>query len=414
MTKSSMLSRRQFLKFVSSSPLLAYMGMSDTLAENILDPDLRHLLLQERDIISSPELAVNIFDFEAVARKKLPPAHYGYIATGVTDERTQVANREGFKKIQLRMRRLIDVGKIDMSTELFDKKWPSPIGLAPVGSQKAFHPKAEIAVAKAARNLNHLQILSTVANTSVEDVNRARGEPVWYQLYTMPNWMDTLSIVRRAEAAGCTVLVITVDLATSENRETLRTFRQLDERECKACHDPSLPSRKPAISTIDFKNISTGEKDARDWNLIDRIRQSTKMKIVLKGIVTAEDARLCVANGLDGIIVSNHGGRAAPTGRSAIECLPEVIAAVDGKIPVMMDSGIRRGTDVFKALALGAKKIFIGRPYIWGLAAFGQAGVEGVLNILNAELRLTMQQAGTTSLNELRSDHLAKTGTTAQ
>ena len=408
MNKKPEIARRQFVKFLAGSPLLAYTGMSSLFAKDLLDPDLQYLLSQRRDIISSPEKAINVFDLEAVARKTLPPAHYGYIATGVTDEKTLIANREGFDNIQLRMRRLIDVRKIDTSIELFGVKWPSPIGLAPAGSQKAFHPEGEIAVARAARSRKHLQVLSTVATSSVEQVNEARGEPVWFQLYTMSYWPATLSMIKRAEAAGCPVLVITVDYSAGANRESQEIFNEQDSRDCTACHgSPGKPAprRKPATSGLNFKTLKLGS-DTRNWELIDKIRNATDMKIVLKGIVTAEDARLCISHGIDGIIVSNHGGRSAPTGRSTIECLPEVIAAVDGKIPVMLDSGIRRGTDIFKALALGAKAVFIGRPYLWGLGAFGQVGVERVLDILHAEFSLVMQQAGTVSIDEITPEQL--------
>lgn len=403
-------SRRDFLKFLLCSPLMANADMSGIYSDHYLDPDLEYLLSQSHPIITNPNDALNIFDFERVARTNLPAAHYGYIATGVRDELTQIANREAFKKIQLRMRRLIDTRTIDTSIPLFGKQWQTPIGLAPAGSQKAFHPLGEIAVAKAAQSREYLQILSTVSTTSVEDVNHARGEPVWYQLYTTPYWPATLSIIQRAQAAGCPVLVITVDSSSDQNRETLQKFKKIDQRDCSACHgsggyQPTY-ARRPHLNELDFEKFKTG-KDTLTWELIDRIRHSTSMKIVLKGIVTGDDARLCLAHGVDGIIVSNHGGRSGPTGRATIDSLPEVIAAVQGEIPVFIDGGIRRGSDIFKSLALGAKAVFIGRPYLWGLGAFGQEGVEKVLDILRAELLLVMKHAGTPAIKDITRNHIS-------
>lgn len=392
---------------------MAKAEISSIYADQLLDSDLEYLLSQKHHMLDSPDNALNVFDFELVARKKLPSAHYGYIATGVTDEITQIANREAFKKIQLRMRRLVDTRNIDMSTKLLGSKWPTPIGLAPAGSQKAFHPLGEIAVAKAARSRKCLQILSTVSNTSVEDVNQARGEPVWYQLYTMSYWPATLSMIKRAESAGCPVLVVTVDSSSEQNRESLKKFKQKDQRDCSICHGSKDNSggyavsyaRRPHLNQLDFEKLKTG-KDTLTWELIDRIKASTSMKVVLKGIISGEDARLCVEHGIDGIIVSNHGGRSDPTGRGTIESLPEVVTAVQGKIPVFIDGGIRRGSDIFKSLALGAQAVFIGRPYLWGLGAFGQQGVERVLDILQDELLLIMKQAGTSTIMDITKHHV--------
>jgi 4-hydroxymandelate oxidase len=212
------LSRRKFLQFVAASPLL-------------LTPHLQQsLFAQADDVIASPDLALNVFDFEAVARRKLPPAHFGYMATGVDDDATLRANREGLGRYQVRVRRLIDIRAIDMSTTVFGTTWDSPIVIAPVGSQKAFHPDGEIATARAARARKHLQILSTMASTGVEDVIAARGEPVWYQLYPTDQWPVTRGLVKRAEAAGCAVLALTVDLQGGSNRETQTRQQRRDSR----------------------------------------------------------------------------------------------------------------------------------------------------------------------------------------
>lgn len=387
-----MSNRRDFLKFLAGSPLLA--GLLP----------LRDAFLQTADdVIKSPSEALNVFEFEAAARKALPPAHFGYMATGVDSDVTLKANREGFSHYQLRPRRLVDVSRVDMSTEIFGTKWDSPIVIAPVGSQKAFHPEGEIAVARAAQSLRTLQILSTVTTSSVEDVTAARGAPIWYQLYSTNKWEATEKIVKRAQAAGCPVLVFTVDLPVGRNTETQEVFARADTRQCANCHTPRPGldyRRKPMFNGIDMSGLALSSP-AHTWEVVKRLRDVTSMKLVLKGIETREDAALCVENGIDGIIVSNHGGRAEESGRATIDCLSEVIQAVGGRIPVLVDGGFRRGTDIFKALAMGARAVCIGRPYIWGLSAFGQPGVERVLQILRHELDLVMRQCGTRSLKEI-------------
>ena len=325
------------------------------------------------------------------------------MATGVDDDATLRANREGFSKFQIRPRRLVDVATVDTSVELFGETWKSPIVLAPAGSQKAFHPDGEIAAARAAGTKGHLTILSTGATSSVEAVKAAHGGPIWFQLYPTDTWKITRALVKRAEAAGCPVLVLTVDLPAGRNTETERRFARTDTRQCSSCHQPGLQGfvrRKPMFDGLDLTGVGLFTPRLT-WDAVRRLKDMTRMKLVLKGIETREDAELCLRHGVDGIIVSNHGGRAEESGRSTVECLPEVVNAVQGRIPVLVDGGFRRGTDVFKALALGAKAICIGRPYLWGLAAFGQPGVERVLEILNREFELMMRHAGVTSLAKL-------------
>ena len=392
--------RRRFLRFLAGTPLVlsgsAWRGVRRATAETPGE-------IPRSPVVTSPGEAINVFDFEAAAREKLPAAHFGYLATGVDDDATLRANREGFSKFQIRPRRLVDVATVDASVELFGQTWRSPIVLAPAGSQKAFHSDGEIAVARAAGAKGHLQILSTGATTSVEAVRTAHGGPIWFQLYPTDTWRITHALVKRAEAAGCPVLVLTVDLPAGRNTETERRFTRRDTRPCASCHQPGLQGfvrRKPMFDGLELAGV--GFLSPRlTWDAVRRLKDTTRMKLVLKGIETGEDAELCVRHGVDGIIVSNHGGRAEESGRSTVECLPEVVNAVQGRMPVLVDSGFRRGTDVFKALALGAKAICIGRPYLWGLAAFGQPGVERVLDILNWEFELTMRHAGVTSLAKL-------------
>jgi isopentenyl diphosphate isomerase/L-lactate dehydrogenase-like FMN-dependent dehydrogenase len=393
------------LRFLAGSPLLAYLDLPAFSTALLGEPEEQGPEGLSEDLIASPGDAISVFDFEPVARKNLPPAHYGYLATGVDADVTLRANREGFSKFQIRPRRLVNVSKIDMSTELFGVKWETPIVLAPAGSQGTFHPDGELATARAAKSRRHLQILSTVTSTSVEEVTAARGAPVWYQLYPTSSWNVTQALLQRAQSAGCPLVVLTVDLPLGGNRETLRRFIKKDTRDCSLCHSqeggPVSIQSKPMFEGLDLTGADDITVAGMTWGFTRRLRNTTRMKLVLKGIVTREDARLCLEHEVDGIIVSNHGGRAEESGRSTIECLPEVLEAVAGRIPVLIDSGFRRGTDLLKALALGARAICIGRPYLWGLAAFGQAGVETVLDILRGELELAMQTAGAPSIDSL-------------
>jgi isopentenyl diphosphate isomerase/L-lactate dehydrogenase-like FMN-dependent dehydrogenase len=386
---SRLTARRQFLRFLAASPLLSMRG-------------------QEAGLIAAPGQALDVFDFEAAARKAIPPAHFGYLTTGVDDDRTLRENHEAYSRIRLRPRRLVDVSHIDPGIDLFGTKWPTPVFLCPCGSQKAFHPEGELAVARAGATRKTLQLLSTVTTVSVEEVTRAAGRPIWQQLYPTSRWAVTETLVRHAEAAGCPALVITVDLTTGRNTETATRYRALDSRQCATCHKAgTFSGRKPMFDGVDTTGLRVYSATFT-WDSIRRIRAITRMKILLKGIEIAEDAKLAVDHGVDGLIVSNHGGRAEESGRATIDCLPEVVEAVRGAMPVLIDGGIRRGTDIFKALALGARAVGIGRPYLWGLGAFGQPGVERVLDILRAELELVMAQCGTRSIDEITPAHVLR------
>ena len=368
------------------------------------------LLAAASDDLKSPADALNVLDFEAAARRTLPPAHFGYLQTGVDGDRTLAANTKAYERYALRARRLVDVSGIDMSVNLFGTSWKSPILLQPCGSQKGFHPLGEVAVARAARSRETLQVLSTASTTSVEDVIREAGYPVWYQLYATNRWETTVKLVRRAENAGCQVLALTVDLPAGRNTETQERFKRTDARPCASCHgDPRATyfRRKPMFDGIDMSGgIGSLFHPAMDWAFVDRLRGLTKMKLVLKGIVTGEDAQFCLQHGVDGVVVSNHGGRAEESNRASLDALPEVAAALGGRLPIIFDGGIRRGTDIFTALALGATAVGIGRPYLWALAAFGQPGVERVIDLLRTELDLIMRQCGTKSLAEISRAYL--------
>jgi 4-hydroxymandelate oxidase len=300
------------------------------------------------------------------------------------------------------VRRFVDVSKMDLSCTLFGTTYNSPIILAPVGGQGAYHADGEIAVAKAAKTRNQLMLLSTSTSNPVEYVNEARGQPVWFQLYTTNEFDITTKLVQRAEASGCPVVAVTIDRAAGRNMETATRFLRIDKRVCTSCHGPTGSDRKgrPMFSDIEL-NTNELTSPSLTWDFIKRLRDVTKMKILIKGLETREDAALAVKYGADGIIVSNHGGRAQDTGRGTLEGLVEIVPEVKGRIPVIVDGGVRRGSDVLKALALGATAVGVGRPYIWGLGAFGEAGVNRVLEILNNELRLAMGGVGARNLKEI-------------
>ena len=327
------------------------------------------------------------------------------MASGIDDEVTLRANREGFQKFVLRPRRLIDVSKVDMSVEILGARYDTPIIVAPVGGQQSFHPDGELAVAKAARAGNHLQILSTATNTGVEDVAAARGAPLWYQLYATNKWDVAKAMVARAEKSGCLAVAVTIDRSGGRNQETLFRLIPTDSRDCNACHERgSLATnlkRRAMYQGLDISGLSHTQSSNMTWDFLKRLRDTTKMKIVLKGVLAHEDAVLAADAGMDAIIVSNHGGRSEDSGRSTIDALPEIVEAVRGRMPILIDSGFRRGTDIVKALALGANAVCIGRPYIWGLGAFGQPGVERVLELLRVELYGAMQQVGAPTVKHL-------------
>ena len=269
--------RRELLRFLAGSPLL--MGLPQLPGEKI---------------ITSPEEAFSVFDFERVARDVLPPAHWGYLATGVDGDRTLHANREGFNKFGIRARRLVDVREVDTSVEILGTRWDTPIVLAPVGSQKAFHAEGEVAVARAAKSRGHLQILSTMTTTSVEEVNAARGTPVWYQLYPTASWDVTQGLLMRAERAGCPAVVLTVDLPVISYRETAQRLGRMDSRDCSACHEEGpiyfRLGRKPMFDDVDVRGLSDLDAPSLTWSFIERLKDHTDMKVLIKGIVAREDA----------------------------------------------------------------------------------------------------------------------------
>jgi 4-hydroxymandelate oxidase len=410
--------RRDFLHFLAASPLVG--GLPEW-ARGVLaahqgrgrGDSTQSERPQGPQLIGRAADALDVFDFEPVARTNMRGSHWAYLSTGVDNEDTLRANREGFTRFALRSRRLVDVSQIDTKVTIFGQTYDSPVFICPVGAGRAFHQDGEIAVARAAKAGNHLQMLSTVATTSIEDAIAARGGPVWFQFYPPRDWSLAQKMAKRAEAAGCTAIVLTVDLNPGSNRVTLDRARR-DQSSCTGCHDGTPAGRVRRLPMFDgigeaglpYNNPSV------TWDLVKRLRDTVKTRVLIKGLASSEDAELALKSGVDGVVVSNHGGRADDGGRSSIECLPEVVKTVGGKIPVLFDSGVRRGTDVVKALALGATAVGIGRPYIWGLGAFGQAGVERVLAILRNETRGAMAHVGATSVKAIPRSAVVPSGRT--
>jgi isopentenyl diphosphate isomerase/L-lactate dehydrogenase-like FMN-dependent dehydrogenase len=353
--------------------------------------------LPERAIPESANKALDVFQMKSVARQKLDVPTWHFVMNGADDGKTMAANRTAFDRWQIRVRRLVDVSRIDTEVEVFGEVLKSPIILAPVGAQQSLHQEGELATARAAAARNTLMICSTMTNYSIGEIAGAADGLQWFQLYPSRNRAFMKKLIDDAEAAGCRVLALTIDGPTLGNREAERWFRGQGGR--------------TSTRLGNFENFSgatpIGDRSLT-WDIVSWLRANTGMKIVLKGIVTREDAALAVKHRADGIIVSNHGGRQEESGRGTLESLPEVLEGADDQIPVLIDGGFRRGTDVFKALALGASAVCIGRPYLWGLGAFGQEGVDRVIRILQSELKRIMQFAGTTSVDSITADYLTR------
>jgi 4-hydroxymandelate oxidase len=406
--------RRAFLKFLAASPYVAAIGGVTAfleqrgLAQEVRQSGFAQIMRDRMSAVDNPADALTVFDFEETARRKVMPGHWAYMASGTDDDATLLANREGFRQVQFRPRRLRDATKVDMRVTWFGTTYASPIFTCPTGSERSFHDDGELAVARAAKARGTMQMLSTATSTAVEDVNRALGRPVWQQLYAPSAWAACEQLLKRIQASGVTVIALTVDNTTGRFSETYLRTRPKNLKQCEACHEggPDVGRHRPMLDGIDMKGVRFTDP-AMDWTFVERLRGFWKGKFFIKGIDTREDARLALEHGLDGILVSNHGGRSTETGRSTIEALPEVVAEVGGRVPVFLDGGVRRGTDVFKALALGASGVGIGRPMLWGLGAFGQAGVDRVLEILQAELKLVMGNCGTRTIEDITRAYVA-------
>jgi 4-hydroxymandelate oxidase len=339
---------------------------------------------------------VNLLEYEPLAREKLPEGSYGFIAGAAEDEVTLRENRAAFQRLQIRPRVLVDVSKIDPSTTVLGQRIEFPVLLAPVALHRLAHPDGELASARAAAAAGTIMTLSTSASCSIEDVAGAAEGPRWFQLYFNRDRDVAGGLVERAEAHGYSALCLTVDLPWLGRRETdIRNRLQFPPDVTMANFTGEAARGLLPVVTGATLDASAGPSDpSLTWKDVDWLRTRTRMPLVIKGILTAEDATLAVEHGAEAIIVSNHGGRQLDGAPASIEALPEVVEAVAGRAEVLMDGGVRRGTDVLKALALGARAVLIGRPYIWGLALAGEEGVKRVLDILRFELELAMALAG--------------------
>jgi 4-hydroxymandelate oxidase len=359
-------------------------------------------------VVESVEEAINVWDFEQVAHANVLPQHWAYIHMGVDDFETRRANREGFQRLALKMRRLGPDTKLDTSVTLFGKRWNSPLFLCPVAALEAYHTEGESGAARAARARGILQIQSHQSSQSYETIAEARGEPHWFQLYANNDWDINKRTIDKVAAAGCPVLVWTIDLLGGSNRELARRSQGTEGYNrplCQSCHNHQPGYQRPMHRGV---SGPPGPRPAFDWDYVKRLKDASKMKVVLKGIVTREDAEMAIQSGADGVFVSNHGGRAENSLLGSIDSLPEVVAGVKGRVPVMIDSGVRRGADIFRALALGADAVGIGRPYVWGLGAFGQAGVDKTIQMLMAEFTMVMRQTRTATLDQIGPQFVTK------
>jgi 4-hydroxymandelate oxidase len=332
---------------------------------------------------------LNVFDYETIARQKLRPATWDYICAGADDEVTLARNRSSFEKVGLRPNLLVDVERIDTATTVLGESISAPILIAPTGQHAFVCPEAEIATAQAAAAAKTILVASTSSSLSIEEITAAAASPVWFQLYLFLDRGRSKAMVRRAQATGCRAIVLTVDAPRWGRKE--RSLRTEDE----------LPWHNGNLAALPPSQGEYLDGAPATWADVEWLRTLTELPIVLKGILTGEDAGLAVKHGAQGVVVSNHGGRQLDGAVASIDALPEVVAAVGGQAEVYLDSGIRRGTDVLKSVALGARAVLVGRPVLWGLAANGALGAAEVLRILQNELAWAMALSGRPSIHSI-------------
>ena len=399
-------SRRRFLNYLAASPVFAGMAHSALAASGGLSPtDASPFSIEEGDLriwdnelrnaaIKSPAEALDLFDIELAARRAVAPSHWGFMTTGTDANMTLRANRADFQKVGLVPRRMRGpIATTDsLKTTILGQQFDSPIFACPCGGAKAFDNNGPEALAKATAATNNLQML---AIGGLEDAAKATGGKIpWAQFYCQPDWDTNAKAFKKAEDVGAKVLVLTIDIIGMRKVATAERLRRSDGRKCIECHDTPMGGGNGTSAILAMKHDY-------DWDFIRRVKDTTKMKLVLKGIMSPEDGALAVKYGVDGVFVSNHGGRSEDFGVSTISMLPEVVKAVNGKAAVLLDGGIRRGVDVAKAMAMGATAVGIGRPWHWGLGSFGEAGVRRVFELLRTETLFALHQAGAATLKDL-------------
>ncbi|SCF07310.1 4-hydroxymandelate oxidase [Micromonospora matsumotoense] len=345
-------------------------------------------------MLASDEVGLNLADVAEAARRRLNPVHWDFFAGGAGDERTLRANEAAFGRRWLRPRVLRGVGERDLRVSLFGSPLSMPVLIAPTAFHRLAHPDGEVATARAAADAGTVMVVSMAATRSVEEI-AAAGGPLWFQLYPHTDLGFTTTVVRRAVAAGCRALVVTVDSPVFGRRER-------DLRHGFVDLPPGMVCENMRDASGRVRDI---EMNARvSWELVSVLRRLTTVPILLKGVLHPEDARLAVEHGVDGVLVSNHGGRQLDGVTATLDALPAVVAAVDGRLPVLVDGGLRRGTDVLVALALGATAVLVGRPVLWGLAVAGAAGVRHVLDLLRTDLDRALALVGVARPGDLSAD----------
>jgi isopentenyl diphosphate isomerase/L-lactate dehydrogenase-like FMN-dependent dehydrogenase len=352
----------------------------------------------------------NVSGYEALARETLPRAVYDYYAGGAEDEWTVRANREAYSQYALRPRVLVDVTQLDASVRVLDEHIDFPVMLAPTAFQRLAHTDGELATARAAAAARTVMIASSLSTYPIEEIAAAApAASLWFQLYVFRDRSITEELVRRAESAGCRAICLTASVAVQGNRErdahnqfTLPVGVEMAN--FRGMRQASFPDARGSGL---LAYISSEFDGSLTWDAVDWLRSITKLPVLIKGIMSPLDARLAVEHGAAGVIVSNHGGRQLDGAEPTLRALPRVAEAVADRVPVLMDGGIRRGSDVVKAMLLGARATLIGRPYLWGLTVGGQEGVTHILQILRDEIRRTLALLGAPSLAHLDGEHLA-------
>jgi 4-hydroxymandelate oxidase len=354
-----------------------------------------------RSSSKDPLPVADLMRFEPLARKRLTQMAYDYVRSGGGDEITMRENRLGFDRLRLAPNVMVDVAKLDTRVTLFGSELEHPILLAPIAYHRLYHKEGELATARGASAAGAVYVISTFTTTSIAEIARNTQRPIWFQLYTQRDRAFTKDMVQRAVAAGCNVVCITADTPVLGCRYGQLAFKLPSNMECVHMRGlQQIPS--PGCKTLRGSIYDHAVTDPSfNWNDLDWLRSVAGVPVLVKGVLTAEDGRRAVEHGADGVIVSNHGGRNLDLVPATIDALPRVVAGVAGRIPVLLDSGIRRGTDVLMALALGAKAVFLGRPYIYGLALGGAQGVERAINILRNEFEQAMALTGRRTVSEI-------------